>query len=733
MRKTFALLTIVTALVAAPSCVDADTLKFAWWKLNTLTAQQIAENVLQGNVDQRTAVLSAAGVDVMAGCGLCGKQGGDFAVLSNGYRVENGKTLTNGSADADSRTFAVAGGFDVAVSTNAATPMIFGAKNLPATNATALWSVISKDGATFVFVSAAVGSHTTRPEQYPNDFMNGVAGTIATATNGIPDAVVVMCVLDNSRSSGVLTSSAFAAKGFYCVRDGSSGSPWILCSDSAMAASAASTVAELPSATEYGTAGYTAVFTYSGNVAGGDEILVGTAAEFSAAVSASTPAGQVMRLTKDINLSGWTTCDFAGTLDGAGFSVSGLSLPLFGTLTGSVRNLTIAGSTIAGEEKEECIGFFARKVRDTGAISGCTAASDCTLTFAGQSNCHVGGIAGMLETATGDEGSAGTWITDCTNLAKIVCSAPDFNTRHGVGGIVGVVSNGVPCASGVERCLNRGQFEIGTSCMGIGGIAGRLFCGGTAVDKSIVIADCRNESAIAHGKDDDTQATRQFVAGGIVGGIGSVNLTYFGTCEITRCANFADVAAGDDASAACATNRYAGGIVGRCEALRTMAEVRVRDSANYGDVSGRFAGGFLGYMTMNRNYAASVVEISNCAGYGAVSWRASGALAVGGTTEIAANRTRTINNCFFAAAASVPLVAGEDAAAYEATGVIRSGDPGYSPEGAAASLTAGAMDVGLSSWTSGILPDGTTSAPLLVPFCERRRLSGSQIIFRGWL
>ena len=134
---------------------------------------------------------------------------------------------------------------------------------------------------------------------------------------------------------------------------------------------------------------------------------------------------------------------------------------------------------------------------------------------------------------------------------------------------------------------------------------------------------------------------------------------------------------------------------------------------------------------MNRNYSATVVEFANCAGYGAVTWRASGAPAVGGTTEIAANRTRTINNCFFAAAASVPLVAGEDAAAYEATGVIRSGDPGYSPEGAAASLTAGAMDVGLSAWTAGILPDGTTSAPLLVPFCERRRLSGSQIIFRG--
>ena len=463
------------------------------------------------------------------------------------------------------------------------------------------------------------------------------------------------------------------------------------------------------------------------------DVAVGNAAQFAAAVSASTQAGQTVRLTGNIDLPGWTTCDFAGTLEGAGFSVSGLSSPLFGTLTGKVRNLTIAGSSIAGAEREECIGFFARKVRDTGAISGCTAAADCTLAFAKQANCHVGGIAGMLEAATGDESSAGTWITDCTNLAKIVCSAPDYNTRHGVGGIVGVVSNGVPCASGVERCLNRGQFEIGTSCMGIGGIAGRLFCGGTAVDKSIVIADCRNESAISHGKNDDTLASRHFVAGGIVGGIGSANLVYYGTCEITRCANYADVAAGDDADTACATNRYAGGIVGRCEALWKMAEVRVRDSANYGDVSGRFAGGFLGYMTMNMNYPASVVEFANCAGYGAVSWRASGALAVGGTTEIAASRTRTIDNCFFFAAASVPLVAGEDAGAYEATGVVRSSDAGYSPEGAAAALTAGAMDNGLSEWTAGALPDGATSVPLLVPFCGRRRLAGSQIIFRGWL
>lgn len=150
------------------------------------------------------------------------------------------------------------------------------------------------------------------------------------------------------------------------------------------------------------------------------------------AVSGLT-AGQHYILINDIDINrvSWTpigsqSTPFDGYLDGGGYQVINLSLTtndmyvgLFGTVTGTVKNLTLRGSVS---------GKFA-----------------------------VGGIAGML--------GEGGIIYNCANHAMV------YGTMNSFGGIVGLVKGGC-----VENCYNTAQ--IGTSPielqLTLGGIAGSL-------------------------------------------------------------------------------------------------------------------------------------------------------------------------------------------------------------------------------------------------------------------
>ena len=115
-RKSLAL---IAAIVAFTTFAGTKTVKFAWWRMSAVGLDGSA-------VDARTQVLAAANVDVMAGIGL--------SVLdaaypsSNGYRLENCKTVTNGSCDGLSRVFALSDAYEAVASEKAATPMVHGTK-----------------------------------------------------------------------------------------------------------------------------------------------------------------------------------------------------------------------------------------------------------------------------------------------------------------------------------------------------------------------------------------------------------------------------------------------------------------------------------------------------------------------------------------------------------------------------------------------------------------------------
>ena len=251
MRTQFALLMIVAALVAAPSRLDADTLKFAWWEFSSLTTAQSTGDAMVANVANRMQVIANAGVDVMAGVGLSAKvdYGSDD---SNGYAFTNNSSQVNGSADGISRVFA-------ASTTGVSMGDVSGAKGSPTGNATALWSFVGKGDNRFAVVSAYVGAG--RGANFMGNVKSKVLDVIAAAD---ADAVMIVGIKDADTTNGNLTTSGFATLGLYLVRDGSSDGQWILCSDQTMAAAAASTVAELSGATTYGTAGYTAEFSIGG-------------------------------------------------------------------------------------------------------------------------------------------------------------------------------------------------------------------------------------------------------------------------------------------------------------------------------------------------------------------------------------------------------------------------------------------------------------------------------------
>lgn len=256
MRTPFALPMLVAVLVAVSSRVDADTLKFAWWRMDQIAT---AVGFNQSAIDERTQVLAAANVDVMAGVGLWSRADGVFP-SSNGYRLENGRTVTNGSFDGLSRVFALSHAFDAVESANEFTPMVHGTKNVPGANATVAWTVFDAGSTRFAVLSGFIY------QLYNAKYKNNLDALVENiATNGNP---VIVFGLEDACETRTLTLSDFEDCGLYAVRDGTADGQWIFCSDQAMATAAASTVADLPGATAYGTVGYTAEFSYEGEDAG---------------------------------------------------------------------------------------------------------------------------------------------------------------------------------------------------------------------------------------------------------------------------------------------------------------------------------------------------------------------------------------------------------------------------------------------------------------------------------
>ena len=184
-------------------------------------------------------------------------------------------------------------------------------------------------------------------------------------------------------------------------------------------------------------------YKWSGKKTLGFTILGNGTVEFTeiSSLSEITSSGGAYRLTG--NASGTPgVSSFSGILDGNGYTISGLTAPLFTTLNnGTVRNLNVSGVSIAGH------------AGPTGAIAG---------TANGGSRIYNVGI---LDGSVGSSGVCGGLVGVLDGSARVVNCFSYANITSGttVGGIVGenkFATTTADMRTMVMNCMFYGDFDI---------------------------------------------------------------------------------------------------------------------------------------------------------------------------------------------------------------------------------------------------------------------------------
>ena len=240
-------------------------------------------------------------------------------------------------------------------------------------------------------------------------------------------------------------------------------------------------------------------------------------------------------LTTNIDLTGeaWTPIGsksnpYTGTFDGAGFTISGMTLEnaesysgLFGNVTGTVRDFTVTGSiTITGDETVSRVGGAVGSLGTAsvgGTVSGVTSKVNITVSAG---NDHIGGVVGSMP-----ENSSPT-VESCVYTGNINITV----AAGSVAGVVGYIRTGT-----IQNCANWGGISINTGGNGsVGGILG--YCN----NGNIYIRNCYNSGVIA------AEGTAN--VGAIVGQNKSTQATVSNCCYLTGSADKGQGQLTDDAA-----------------------------------------------------------------------------------------------------------------------------------------------------------------------------------------
>ncbi len=357
----------------------------------------------------------------------------------------------------------------------------------------------------------------------------------------------------------------------------------------------------------------------SGSGTAADPYQIGNADQlmwFAAKVNGSTKkstSNLCAKLTSDIDLTGkeWTPIGcynsysdcvyYGGTFDGAGHTVSGLTInnaktyqALFGYVKGgTIQDLMVKGSVKTSTKSSS----YAAGIVSYGnpvTIKNCTNEVDVTASAKGYAagvcayvingskleSCtnkgmvsgygdYVGGVAGTVTGST-------TTITGCFNHGVVINTGKPGSMNYCTGGIAGGISTGVI----VERCGNTGNitstlkrtggiagsaggtinacFNTGTitGIYGVGGIAGDSGTSDAKVTGCYNTGDVKGVSPSASFKDTNAKGI-----GGIIGGVGGTNYK----ASVSGCYNMGTVS-----NASTLTDITVGGIVG-CSAAKTYS------------------------------------------------------------------------------------------------------------------------------------------------------------------
>lgn len=301
-------------------------------------------------------------------------------------------------------------------------------------------------------------------------------------------------------------------------------------------------------------------------------------------------AEQAATLTKDVLFvadvdmtdEAWTSIDgYAGTINGNGYAIKGLTAPLFNTTTATIKGLHLRDLNIS-VESGAAIGTFANTYNGA-LISHCSTSGKLTVTNLAVSGA-IGGFFGKTGTTALDRN-----IENCKNDCDIKVTGSSTGTDiSGIGGFVGIAASNTDkltlsnnentatiSADGtmaarttfggfigyvdfvpiyINDCHNNGAITVNftaSSSVDVGGIWGRLYR--STPDYHAVVTDCLNSGAINIA----TSTTGDLAIGGCFG------VFYFGSSKIAtqifdNCDNSGAITIGGEAVAIA----YIGGLAG---------------------------------------------------------------------------------------------------------------------------------------------------------------------------
>ena len=356
---------------------------------------------------------------------------------------------------------------------------------------------------------------------------------------------------------------------------------------------------------------------------------------------AADDGSETWTIANDIDLAGVeipSASSFAGTLNGGSHTIDNLALtgPLFTTLSGTVRDLTIgSGSTLAFSHIAGSYGYiagtnsgtidlisvngnisadsdaFSSPVESTyvdmcvgaiagtnsGSISNCTNNADFAVVsdVSKYTPTYLGGIVGKQATTTA--------LSGCENTGNVSLNTPSRSGSHisancFVGGILGGTEYGETVGAAVNGCINSGSLEViardGSTSLPeikLGGIAGYL---DGALD------DCDNSGAITHTNPTETEAGSSFRNCTIAGIAGTVTGAIAGcdnTGEVTVSGSFCYSSAGTETQTFFGgVAGYAGSTVSNCTNTQPLTMTAMMNSTSASVTHNGYFGGIAGYV-----------------------------------------------------------------------------------------------------------------------------------------
>ena len=299
-------------------------------------------------------------------------------------------------------------------------------------------------------------------------------------------------------------------------------------------------------------------------------------------------AAAEVTLLADVDATALTASlgEFSGKLNGAGFAVTNLSVPLFESLNNAtIENLTIKGCVGSSTEMYQTaahIGALACNSKGNTVLTNCINEVEMNVRFTSDQK----GVAGFI----GNVDSGTLKIASSANNAIIrsINLVATANERPWVGGFVGVMTNGT---LSVIACVNNGNIEIEMLRNGVGMVSASAgFLARMNGDAGATFVKCVNYGKVSRPETSTSVARLEnFKSGGFIGssrGKGGVVLE--------SCVNYGEICGGTATSSI-----GIGGLIGEIKDAFS-----INNCYNFGAITnnpGHYAGGFIGDLNNSAN------------------------------------------------------------------------------------------------------------------------------------